>query len=244
MRYGLILLLLFAAACAEVPETRENPEMPVPAMEPINVSAVLESNIDRLIELADSIEAALRPVPLLTGAQTSALRQYPNARQLAVARRLGLPQPVSQEALSRLLDEGDLVRLEDGEYWTVRPTQYGEPLVTPDAYALLVELGERFQSRIAGYGLPPLRLEITSALRSEANQAALRRVNPNAARGESTHQYGTTVDVTYASFRAPQDLSQSSTSRARYGSKNIFSEWSGWQSKRVLPGCLSNCGQY
>ncbi len=28
-------------------------------------------------------------------------------------------------------------------------------------------------------------------------------MNPNAAVGESTHQYGTTVDITYASFRAP-----------------------------------------
>lgn len=200
-----LFLFLFALGCAEVPETRQNPDAPVPAMEPTNVSAVLGHNLDRLEELADSIEAALRPVPLLTTAQASALRQYPNARQLAAARRLGLEQPVSQEAMQRHLDEGRLVRLEDNAYWTVRPTQYGEPLVTPDAYALLVELGERFQARIAGYGLPPLRLEITSALRSADNQAALRRVNPNAARGESTHQYGTTVDVTYASFRAPQD---------------------------------------
>lgn len=207
MRLPFLFLLLVMIGCVEEPTTRENPDMPVPAMEPVNVSSVLERNIDRVEALADSVEAALRPVPLLTGAQTSALRQYPNARQLAAARRLGLEQPVSEESMQRHLDEGSLVRLEDNEYWAVRPTQYGEPLVTPDAHALLVELAERFQARIGGYGLPPLRLEITSALRSAENQAALRRVNPNAARGESTHQYGTTVDVTYASFRAPMEPS-------------------------------------
>ncbi len=203
MRTWLTLLLIVLIGC--VPETDTQPESDASAvaLEPTNASAILGHSIDRMKNLADSIEAALRPLPLLTPAQTSALRQYPNARQLAVARSLGLEQPVSQEAIETYLEDGRLVRLEDSAYWTVRPTQYGEPLVTPDAYALLIDLGERFQNRIAGYGLPPLRLEITSALRSAANQAALRRVNPNAARGESTHQYGTTVDVTYASYRAP-----------------------------------------
>jgi hypothetical protein len=31
----------------------------------------------------------------------------------------------------------------------------------------------------------------------------LRRINPNAAEGESTHEYGTTVDVLYSAFAAP-----------------------------------------
>jgi hypothetical protein len=46
-------------------------------------------------------------------------------------------------------------------------------------------------------------MEVTSVLRSAADQEALRRVNPNAARGESTHEHGTTVDVLYSAFAAP-----------------------------------------
>ena len=42
-------------------------------------------------------------------------------------------------------------------------------------------------------------------LRTAEDQANLRRVNPNAARGESTHMYGTTVDLAYSSFRPPAE---------------------------------------
>jgi hypothetical protein len=61
----------------------------------------------------------------------------------------------------------------------------------------------RFHARLADLGAPPFRIEISSALRTSADQAALRRVNPNAALGESTHEYGTTVDLLYSAFAAP-----------------------------------------
>lgn len=164
---------------------------------------VLALNLDRLQAYADSIEAALRPVPLLRPAETNAFLRYRNPDQLVAARRLGVEQPVTEERLQKHLESGRLVRLEDNQYWTLRETRFGRPIGTPDLVALLTQIGERFQNRIGEMGLPPLRLEITSLLRTEADQAALRRVNPNAAIGESTHQYGTTVDITYASFRAP-----------------------------------------
>lgn len=160
-------------------------------------------NLGLLQAYADSVEAALRPVPLLRPNETSAFARYRNADQLAVARRLGIPQPVTEEAVRRLLADGRLVELEENEYWTLRSTEYGTPLGTPDLVALLREIGRRFHERLGEMGLPPLRLEVTSVLRTAADQDELRRVNPNAAIGESTHQYGTTVDITYASFRAP-----------------------------------------
>jgi hypothetical protein len=164
---------------------------------------VLAANLDRILAHADSIESALRPVALLTTAQARAFDRYRNDDHLAVARRLGVPQPVSADARERLLAAGRLVRLEDSRYWTVRGLDYSTALVTPDVEALLTEIGERFHARLAALGLPPLRLEVTSVLRTAEDQASLRRVNPNAARGESTHMYGTTVDVAYSSFRPP-----------------------------------------
>ncbi|MFW5973688.1 MAG: DUF5715 family protein [Bacteroidota bacterium] len=165
----------------------------------------LSTNLLRIMAYADSIEAALRPVPLLSSAQVNAFRRYRNADQLVAARRLGLEQPVTEAAISRHLESGRLRRLTDNQYWFVRESEYSRPVVTPDLYALLIEIAERFQGRLIEMGLPPLRLEITSALRSAEDQDALREVNPNAAIGESTHQYGTSVDVTYASFRAPRE---------------------------------------
>ena len=166
---------------------------------------VLTVGLDRVLAHADSIEAALRPVSLLTTAQARAFDRYRNDDHLAVARRLGVPQPVSADARERYLAEGRLVRLDDSPYWTVRALDYSTALVTPDVVALLTEIGERFQARLADLGVPPLRLEVTSVLRTADDQANLRRINPNAARGESTHMYGTTVDVAYSSFRPPAE---------------------------------------
>jgi hypothetical protein len=71
---------------------------------------------------------------------------------------------------------------------------------------LLEVLGARFQERLAGLGLPPYRLEITSALRTAERQARLRRNNPNAAAGVSSHEFGTTVDLSYAAFAPPSEV--------------------------------------
>ena len=166
---------------------------------------VLTASLDRILAHADSIESALRPVSLLTTAQARAFDRYRNDDHLVVARRLGVPQPVGADARERLLSEGRLVRLDDSRYWTVRGLDYSTALVTPDVVALLSEIGERFQARLAELGVPPLRLEVSSVLRTAEDQASLRRVNPNAARGESTHMYGTTVDVAYSSFRPPAE---------------------------------------
>src|SRR5690606_36041417 len=100
---------------------------------------VLGNNLDRILAYADSIESALRPVPLLTPAQGRAFDRYNNAAQLEAARRLGVPQPVSNELRDRLLTEGRLVRLEDSEYSAVRDLDHSTALVTPDVVALLEE---------------------------------------------------------------------------------------------------------
>ena len=54
-------------------------------------------------------------------------------------------------------------------------------------------------------GLPPYRLEVTSALRTSQRQERLRRSNGNAAAGTSSHEFGTTVDLSYAAFAPPAD---------------------------------------
>jgi hypothetical protein len=188
------------AACASPPPPEPTDADPRAVIEP-----VLDDALRRMTELADSIDDLLRPVPLLTPAQESALRRYGNAEQLARARALGV-RPRDAGHLAELLQEGRLVELEDStELWVVRELDYSGPFLTPDAHALLGRVGERFQERLAALGLPAYRLEVTSVLRTPADQAALRRVNPNAAAGESTHEYGTTLDVLYASFAAPAE---------------------------------------
>jgi hypothetical protein len=166
----------------------------------------LEAAVAEARRGADSVEEALRPVSLLTPGQIRQLQQYRNAAQLRVAEQQGVPQPVDAGARQAFLSDRRLVELDDSAFWVVRELDYSSALVTPATHKLLTEIGRRFHARLDELGVPPMRFEITSALRTADDQERLRRVNPNAARGRSTHQYGTTVDITYASFRAPERL--------------------------------------
>jgi hypothetical protein len=167
------------------------------------VEEAMIMTLRHITQLTDSLDALLRPVPLLTPAQEVVFRRFSNAQQLQRARALGVRPSNEAEKLAAVRN-GRLIALEDTTaLWVVRELDYSEPLVTPAARALLVTIGERFHARLAGLGLPPFRLEVTSVMRTPGSQAALRRVNPNAALGESTHEFGTTLDVTYASFAAP-----------------------------------------
>lgn len=207
LRPAFFLALLLLAACqVDAPTPSADPVAALPAAEPgPDVTRLLAANLDRILAHADSVEAALRPVPLLTPRQKRDFDRYRNDDHLEVARRLGVPQPVTNELRDRLITEERLVRLEDSAFWTVRELDHSTALVIPDVVTLLTEVGERFQARLADLGLPALRFEVTSVLRTAADQARLRRTNANAARGVTTHQFGTTVDLAYSSFRAPDD---------------------------------------
>ncbi|MBW3629434.1 MAG: hypothetical protein KY464_09070 [Gemmatimonadetes bacterium] len=149
----------------------------------------------------DSVDTALRQVRALTRAEQRALRRDVNRVQTARARAMGI-NPTAE--IDPLVASGQLVPLEDStRLWVLRDLDYSVPYVTPSTHAMLVEIGERFQTELDSLGLPPIRLVVTSVLRSSAMQAKLRRSNPNAARGVSAHQYGTTLDVAYRRFAPP-----------------------------------------
>ena len=175
---------------------------------PLEADAAILAALDRATaavrERVDSIDARLLPVPLLTPQEESELRRFLNAEHLAVARRLGVPRSPDQTALDTLRRGGRLVELEDStSQWVIRELEHSVPLTTPVVPAFLAELGDRFHARLGELGVPPFRLEVTSVLRTSAAQRALGATNPNAAEGESSHEYATTVDVSYASFAAP-----------------------------------------
>lgn len=170
-----------------------------------DVERVLDAAMARIATLADSVDDLLKPVPLLSGAEESALRRYGNEMHLARARALGA-RPADTTELRELRAAGRLVEVEDSTpLWAVRELDHSIPLVTPDTHALLTRIALRFQERLAEMGLPRYRVEVTSMLRTAESQADLRQSNPNAAAGASTHEFGTTLDLAYSSFAAPAD---------------------------------------
>lgn len=173
--------------------------------EPDGVQMALEQSLAAARAGADSVIDALRPVPLMTGAQEEALRRYGNAQHLARARALGV-RPANDAEIERLVSEGRLVALGDSSDLYASEVSGTGALVVPRTVALVEEVGRRFQAALQRRGLPAYRPIVSSALRSAEGQAALRRTNPNAAAGTSTHEFGTTVDLLYEAFAAPRAL--------------------------------------
>lgn len=163
----------------------------------------LHEVVDRVRVQLDTTDRRLRTVPNLTARERRDLRRDVNEVQIARAKQLGVR---ASGDLQPLVDAGRLVPLTDSTtLWVVRELDYSVPYVTPDAHAMLVELGERFHAQLDSLGVPRYRLDITSVLRTPEKQAELRRRNANASRTESSHEFATTVDIAYRRFAAPAE---------------------------------------
>jgi Family of unknown function (DUF5715) len=153
------------------------------------------------------IESVIQRLPGLIGSIRQDMRRHLNATHVAAARGNGVGPVRDGAHLATLVDRGALVQLpESTQWWVLRDLHDSLPYVTPDTQAALEEVGRRFHARLDQHGLPPFRLDITSVLRTSEQQAALQRRNPNAADTTSSHEFGTTLDIAYLSFAAPQSL--------------------------------------
>ena len=205
-----MMALALAAGCADADADdaapshdavhREAPAPPPPA--PFTAADSVAA-LARIAARADSARAAFAAATELTAREVATLRQDVNAEQLASARRLGLRVSGAAE-VRRLERAGRLVALGDStEFWILRDMDHSTPSVTPETRAMLEELGRRFHARLDSLGLPRYRMKVTSALRTAADQEALRRVNSYATTQTSAHQFATTVDVSHERFAAP-----------------------------------------
>jgi hypothetical protein len=208
----ILLAGLAAAGCA--PEARDHDQAEPAREEARSANAggdavegrALRGTLERSMAAAGAVEDALRPVPLLRPAEEEQLRRHLNAAHVARARSLGV-RPADDRELQRLVAQGRLVLLEPSTpHWVVRQRARDRAYVTPDVPVLLERIASQFHARLAELGIPPFRLEITSVLRTAAEQEALRRRNPNAAAGVSSHEFGTTLDIAYESFAPPLEL--------------------------------------
>ncbi|MEM9666510.1 MAG: DUF5715 family protein [Bacteroidota bacterium] len=200
-RLPLALVLLLAVSACTSAEEQAAQEAALRDDAERSLTIQMAAAMEQIDAYAAEIDAVMQPLPLLRGREEAALFDA-SPRHLAAARRLGI---IPGADVPPLLEDGTLVTLVDSPHWVVRDLDYSQPYVTPATVAFLTDLGTRFQAALADLGWPPLRMEVTSVLRTAESQAALRQVNPNAALGTSAHEYGTTVDLTYAAFRAPAE---------------------------------------
>lgn len=204
MRTLPLLLILLLTSCGWLEEERERAAEAARAAALAEVERVLSETVSLADGMAGTADRILEPMPVMTPSQEDELRRYLNGVHVSRARSLGV-RVTSAQARDSLVTAGRLVLLEDStHYWIVRE-RTAPAYVVPHVPALLELLGERFHARLAEMGLPPYRIEVTSATRTSERQERLRRSNDNAAAGLSSHEFGVTVDLSYAAFAPPAE---------------------------------------
>lgn len=92
-----------------------------------------------------------------------------------------------------------LEKIESCADFYVEPLKYSRPYLVPKAATMLHEIGRRFNDSINARGGGDYRIKVTSVLRTPTSIEKLQKHNVNAI-DSSVHQYGTTVDISYARF--------------------------------------------
>jgi len=136
-------------------------------------------------------EGKFLKVPLLKRYEKRALKTSRNDCHVDAARKFGIKR-------GTLFGESRLQCLNpDSKYYVEYDCQ---AQLEPNALVSLDILGYRFHEALTNAGLPPVRFAISSAYRSAEYQRKLRRKNRNATRKTSSHEFGTTYDITYRRF--------------------------------------------
>lgn len=131
------------------------------------------------------------------------LRKFLLMDHLQVAERIGIPPVESDAEVQKHLTSGKLVAArmsEDADYhfYNVPPENR---YLTPRARDGLVLIADRFQKNLEKRypGHPPVRIAISSVLRTLNYQKDLQKKNPNASFA-SSHSYGVSFDIFYDDY--------------------------------------------
>lgn len=120
-----------------------------------------------------------------------------NKYQYAWAERIGIKPIHSLRDAYRT--RRPLVKIEDCDAYGVDKLTHSIPYLVPEAADLLMDVGYAFIDTLAMRGVDGYKIKVTSLLRTPATVKALRRRNVNAT-DSSTHQFGTTFDLSWSKF--------------------------------------------
>lgn len=116
-----------------------------------------------------------------------------NDVHMSAAVKLGIHPQETRADLETM--KGKLILLRDTRYYEILDLTSSSPYLVPKAADFLTALGRLMQE----YNGTSSRFYLSSVLRTQEDVRKLGRVNGNASKN-STHCYGTTVDITYSRF--------------------------------------------
>ena len=120
-----------------------------------------------------------------------------NKYQYVWAERLGIDPIISLENAYRT--RRPLRKVQTCDAYYVDKLTHSFPYLVPEAEDLLRQIGYNFIDSLARRGADGYKIKVTSLLRSSATVKKLRKVNKNAV-DSSTHQFGTTFDISWNNF--------------------------------------------
>ena len=159
-----------------------------------NDASVFEGNANQnLIYSEDSkTEFGLNEIAPFTGK----LKKDRYDAHLKTAGFLGLELIKNDYLIYLKVSDGTLVEINFGRGYRVDSLTHSYQFLTPNSKKVLEEIGLAYE-KLAGAGN---FFTISSATRTEEQQKKLVRRNRNATRGESTHSYGISFDISYIRF--------------------------------------------
>lgn len=120
-----------------------------------------------------------------------------NKYQYAWAEKLGI-EPIHTLA-DAFRTRRPLRKVQSCEAYYLEELTHSFPYLVPEAEDLLRQIGYNFIDSLAARGADGYRIKVTSLLRSPATVKKLRKINKNAV-DSSTHQFGTTFDISWNNF--------------------------------------------
>lgn len=119
-----------------------------------------------------------------------------NPVQLEAAQSLGITPAECRDDLLRI---DRLVPLKETPALKLDDLTHSVPLLVPEAARLAQEIGAAFRYQLEADGQPLYRLIVTSVTRTAEDMDKLRQRNGNASLN-STHCYGTTLDISWQRY--------------------------------------------
>lgn len=120
-----------------------------------------------------------------------------NKYHYAFAKQIGI-KPILDFSQTYMTNK-PLVKVQTCKYYFVDSLEHSLPYLVPRAELLLRDIGRNFIDSLALRGADGYRVRATSLLRTKSSVRKLRRVNVNAS-DSSTHQFGTTFDLSWSRF--------------------------------------------
>jgi len=90
---------------------------------------------------------------------------------------------------------GDMLKVTGGKGYHLANLTHSEPYLLHASKSILDEVGRRFAEAMEGTPEEGASIRVTSLTRTQRQHKRLRRRNSNAARGNSTHNYGASFDI-------------------------------------------------